>query len=82
MLLRLGQTDRDVDAVSERFLSAVGVAGSPETVASPIIDHLDARADHVLVSAFGDLDTIVDQLEQLPPHSPTRSRAYRNARSS
>jgi hypothetical protein len=74
-LLRLGQTDRDVDTVSERFLSAVGVARSPETVASPIIDHLDARADHVLVSAFGDLDSIVDQLEQLPPHSPTRSRA-------
>jgi hypothetical protein len=57
------------------FLSAVGVAGSPETVASPIIDHLDARADHVLVSAFGDLDSAVDQLEQLAPHSPTRSRA-------
>jgi hypothetical protein len=47
----------------------------PETVASRIIDHLDARADHVLVSAFRDLDSAVDQLDQLAPHSPTRSRA-------
>jgi hypothetical protein len=81
VLLRSGQTDHDVDTVSERFLSAVGVAGSPETAASRIIDHLDARADHVLVSAFGDLDSVVDQLEQLAPHSPTRSRAESHPKS-
>jgi probable F420-dependent oxidoreductase len=66
-LLRAGLTDHDLDTVSERFLTAVGVAGSPETVASRIIEHLDAGADHVLVSAFGDLESVIDQLEQLAP---------------
>jgi probable F420-dependent oxidoreductase len=66
-LLRSGLTDHDLDTVSERFLNAVGVAGSPDTVASRIIEHLDAGADHVLVSAFGDLDSVIDQLQQLAP---------------
>jgi len=66
-LLRSGLTDHDLDTASERFLAAVGVAGSPETVASRIIEHLDAGADHVLVSPFGDLDSVIDQLEQLAP---------------
>jgi probable F420-dependent oxidoreductase len=66
-LRRSGLTDHDLDTVSDRFLNAVGVAGSPETVAPRIIDHLDAGADHVLVSAFGDLDSVIDQLEQLAP---------------
>jgi probable F420-dependent oxidoreductase len=66
-LLRSGLTDHDLDTVSERFLNAVGVAGSPATVASRIIEHLDAGADHVLVSAFGDLDSVIDQLQQLAP---------------
>jgi probable F420-dependent oxidoreductase len=66
-LLRSGLTDHDLDTVSERFLNAVGVAGPPATVASRIIEHLDAGADHVLVSAFGDLDSVIDQLQQLAP---------------
>jgi probable F420-dependent oxidoreductase len=66
-LLRFGLTERDLDTANDRFLNAVGVAGSPETVAERIIAHLHAGADHVLISAFGDLSSVVHQLERLAP---------------
>lgn len=66
-LLRFGLTDHDLDTANDRFLNAVAVAGSPETVAGRIVAHLHAGADHVLISAFGDLTSVVHQLERLAP---------------
>lgn len=71
-LKRFGLTDRDLDQLTDKFFDAVAVAGTPEHVAARIIDHLDAGADHVLVSAFGDLESIVDQLERLAPMLDSR----------
>jgi probable F420-dependent oxidoreductase len=66
-LLRFGLTEHDLDTANDRFLKAVGVAGSPETVAERITAHLQAGADHVLISAFGDLPSVVNQLQRLAP---------------
>jgi probable F420-dependent oxidoreductase len=71
-LKRFGLTDDDLDQLTDKFFDAVAVAGTPEHVAARIIDHLDAGADHVLVSAFGDLESIVDQLERLAPMLDSR----------
>jgi len=66
-LLRFGLTEHDLDTANDKFLNAVGVAGSAETVAERITAHLHAGADHVLISAFGDLSSVVRQLERLAP---------------
>lgn len=66
-LPRFGLTDHDLDTANDRFLNTVGVAGSPETVADRILAHLRAGADHVLISVFGDLKSVVQQLERLAP---------------
>jgi probable F420-dependent oxidoreductase len=66
-LLRFGLTAHDLDTASDKFLNAVGVAGSPETVAERIVAHLRAGADHVLISSFGDLPSVVHQLKRLAP---------------
>jgi probable F420-dependent oxidoreductase len=66
-LLRFGLTAHDLDTASDKFLNAVGVAGSPETVAERIVAHLRAGADHVLISPFGDLPSVVHQLKRLAP---------------
>lgn len=66
-LLRYGLTDHDLDTANDKFLNAVGAVGSPQTVADRISAHLRAGADHVLISAFGDLTSVVHQLERLAP---------------
>lgn len=66
-LKRFGLTDDDLDHQTDKFFDTVAVAGTPEHVAQRIIEHLDAGADHVLVSPFGDLASVVDQLERLAP---------------
>jgi probable F420-dependent oxidoreductase len=66
-LKRFGLSDDDLDHQTDRFFDTVAVAGTPELVAQRIIDHLDAGADHVLVSAFGDLASVTDQLQRLAP---------------
>jgi len=66
-LKRFGLSDDDLDHQSDKFFDAVAVAGTPEHVAQRIIDHLDAGADHVLVSAFGDLASVTNQLQRLAP---------------
>lgn len=66
-LKRFGLSDDDLDRLSDKFFDAVAVAGTPDRVAQRIIDHLDAGADHVLVSAFGDLGSVVNQLQRLAP---------------
>jgi hypothetical protein len=62
-LRRFGLPDDDLDHQSDKFFDAVAVAGTPEHVAQRIID----RADHVLVSAFGDLASVTNQLQRLAP---------------
>jgi probable F420-dependent oxidoreductase len=66
-LKRFGLSDDDLDRLTDKFFDAVAVAGTPEHVAQRIIEHLDAGADHVLVSPFGDLGSVVDQLQRLAP---------------
>jgi alkanesulfonate monooxygenase SsuD/methylene tetrahydromethanopterin reductase-like flavin-dependent oxidoreductase (luciferase family) len=66
-LKRFGLSDDDLDQHTDKFFDAVAVAGTPEHVAQRIIDHLDAGADHVRVSAFGDLTSVTDQLQRLAP---------------
>jgi probable F420-dependent oxidoreductase len=66
-LKRFGLSDDDLDHQTDKFFDAVAVAGTPERVAQRIIDHLDAGADHVLISAFGDLASVTDQLQRLAP---------------
>jgi probable F420-dependent oxidoreductase len=66
-LLRYGLTEHDLDTVSDRFFTAVAVAGAPEQVAARVVAHRDAGADHVLVSPFGDLRSAVEQLHRLAP---------------
>jgi probable F420-dependent oxidoreductase len=65
--LRFGLTEHDLDTVSDRFLNTAGVIGTPDVVAARIAEHLHAGADHVLVSPYGDLTSVVDQLEKLIP---------------
>jgi alkanesulfonate monooxygenase SsuD/methylene tetrahydromethanopterin reductase-like flavin-dependent oxidoreductase (luciferase family) len=43
------------------------VAGTAEHVAQRIIDYPDGGADHVLISAFGNLASVTDQLQRLAP---------------
>ncbi|HTZ14171.1 MAG TPA: TIGR03620 family F420-dependent LLM class oxidoreductase [Mycobacterium sp.] len=66
-LKRFGLSDDDLDHQTDKFFDAVAVAGTPELVAQRIIDHLVAGADHVLVSAFGNLASVTDQLQRLAP---------------
>jgi probable F420-dependent oxidoreductase len=66
-LKRFGLIDDDLDPLTDKFFDAVAAAGTPEHVAQRIIDHLDAGADHVLISAFGDLASVTDQLQRLAP---------------
>ena len=66
-LKRFGLSDDDLDYQTDKFFAAVAVAGTPEHVAQRIIDHLAAGADHVLISAFGDLASVTDQLQRLAP---------------
>lgn len=66
-LKRFGLSDDDLDDQTDKFFDAVAVAGSPQQVAQRIIEHLDAGADHVLISAFGDLASVTDQLQRLAP---------------
>jgi probable F420-dependent oxidoreductase len=65
--LRFGLTEDDLDSVSDRFLNTAGAVGSPEVVAARIAEHRQAGADHILISPFGDLTSVVDQLEKLIP---------------
>lgn len=65
--LRFGLTEHDLDTVSDRFLNRAGVIGTPEVVAARIAEHVQAGADHVLISPYGDLVSVVDQLEKLIP---------------
>jgi probable F420-dependent oxidoreductase len=66
-LKRFGLTDEDLDQSTDKFFDSVAVAGTPNQVAQRLIEHLEAGADHVLVSAFGDLASVVDQLDRLAP---------------
>lgn len=66
-LKRFGLSDDDLDQQTDKFFDAVAAAGTPEHVAQRIIDHRDAGADHVLVSAYGDLASVTDQLQRLAP---------------
>jgi probable F420-dependent oxidoreductase len=64
---RLGYSDEDLaGGRSDRLIDAVLAWGDEETVAQRIQAHLDAGADHVLITPRAeDLPGMVDQLERL-----------------
>jgi alkanesulfonate monooxygenase SsuD/methylene tetrahydromethanopterin reductase-like flavin-dependent oxidoreductase (luciferase family) len=58
----------DLTGVSDRLVDAVSAVGDVDTIAGRVRDHLDAGADHVLVSSSAaDMTEAVDQLERLAP---------------
>lgn len=76
----------DGATISDRFVDATIAWGDAEAIAKRVREHLDAGADHVLVSpAAPDLPGVVDELERLAPTlgcvpQAGRSRAERHAR--
>lgn len=66
---RLGYTDDDLAAgPSDRLVDAVLAHGAPDAVAARVTAHLDAGADHVLLTPLAaGLPATVDALERLAP---------------
>ncbi|OHV31361.1 LLM class F420-dependent oxidoreductase [Pseudofrankia sp. EUN1h] len=66
---RLGYSESDVAGRrSDRLIDDVLAWGDEAAVATRLTAHLEAGADHVLISPFaGDLAAAVDQLERLAP---------------
>jgi probable F420-dependent oxidoreductase len=65
---RFGYTDSDIADGSDRLVDAVVAWGDEEAVRHRVREHLDAGADHVLVTPIGaDLPSMVDQLARLAP---------------
>jgi probable F420-dependent oxidoreductase len=52
-VLRMGFTEHDVTAISDRLVDAVVVHGDPDEVARRVAAHRDAGADHVSVAVLG-----------------------------
>ena len=65
---RLGYTEDEIAGRGDRLLDATRAWGDEEAIARRVGEHLDAGADHVLVTPVaGDLVSAVDQLERLAP---------------
>ncbi|MEU5884284.1 TIGR03620 family F420-dependent LLM class oxidoreductase [Spirillospora sp. NPDC047279] len=65
---RLGYTEEDLTQASDRLIDATHAWGDEEAIARRIGEHLDAGADHVLVTPVADsLTAMVDELEKLTP---------------
>ena len=56
--LRLGFTDADIDAMSDRFIDAIFAWGSAEDIAERVKAHHDAGADHVCLQVFAGGETM------------------------
>ncbi|MEV5575919.1 TIGR03620 family F420-dependent LLM class oxidoreductase [Spirillospora sp. NPDC052269] len=67
-LARLGFDADEIDAASDRVLDAVYAHGDEKAIALRVAGHLDAGADHVLVTPqAASLSGMVDLLERLAP---------------
>ncbi len=66
---RLGYTETEIGAPSERLVDAGVVWGSADAVAGRVRDHLDAGADHVCVQVIAndEADVCLPQLGRLAP---------------
>jgi probable F420-dependent oxidoreductase len=68
--LRLGFTDAEIDADSDRFIDAIVACGSIEVMAERVKQHLDAGADHVCIQIIApqgapDVEALRGQFRQL-----------------
>ena len=67
-LTRLGYSEEDVSAASDKVVDAIVAWGSPEQVLAGIRRHLDAGADHVRLGTIApDFESGLAALEQLAP---------------
>ncbi|MFC4913533.1 TIGR03620 family F420-dependent LLM class oxidoreductase [Actinomadura gamaensis] len=67
-LARLGYSADEIETPSDRILDALYGHGDEKAIARRVAEHLDAGADHVLVTPqAGTLTDMVDLLERLAP---------------
>ncbi|GAA2635305.1 TIGR03620 family F420-dependent LLM class oxidoreductase [Actinomadura fulvescens] len=65
---RLGFTEEDLGQMSDRLIDATHAWGDEMAIARRIGEHLDAGADHVLITPVADdLPAMLGQLEKLAP---------------
>ncbi|MGH2681824.1 MAG: LLM class F420-dependent oxidoreductase [Actinomycetota bacterium] len=68
-LLRLGWTEEDISAPSDRLVDAIVCWGDVEAIRTRVHEHLDAGADHVSVQPLTDDPTVIPvrELRELAP---------------
>ncbi|MGD9995668.1 MAG: LLM class flavin-dependent oxidoreductase [Ilumatobacteraceae bacterium] len=67
-LARLGYTDDELDSGAARVVADVIGCGGPDDVAAQAQRHLDAGADHVILTTItGDFETRIGVLERVAP---------------
>lgn len=71
-LKRIGFTDEDIEAPSDRLLDALVLHGDEQQIAAGVRAHLDAGADHVCIQPLG--QNISDELTRLAGVLPLSGR--------
>lgn len=67
-LMRLGYSEQEISEPSDRVVDAVVAFGDGSAIAAKVQAHLDAGADHIiLTTTVPNYETGIEQLEQLAP---------------